>query len=88
MSNENNNKKLIFKISKDNNYIKENAILNINNNYFELNKLEYFEEDYFYNIILDDINLESYETKELYVKILLKDKVIKENINYEFTTII
>lgn len=88
ISNENNTKKLFFKISKDNIYMKENAVLNINNNYFELNNLEYIEEDYFYNFIIDDINLDSYETKKLYIKILLKEEVIKENINYEFTTII
>ena len=71
----NNNVKLILKINKDNVLFKENTILKIDNNYIY--------------IIIDNYDFNSYETKELKLKILLKEEVsqnLGEYLNYEFIT--
>lgn len=80
-------KNLLLKIDKDNTNIKDSIILLINNDYYELNKMEVKEDDYYYYFILDKISFEGYETKEYEVKILLKDKNLNKNIlGYEFIT--
>lgn len=87
ISDKNNNTKLSFKINKDNKYLKNNAIINIDNNYYELNNLEFIEDDCSYYFIIDDIDFEGYETKEYSIKILLKNNYSNnESINYEFVT--
>lgn len=75
--------KLSFKISKENEYLKDIAIINIDDKYYELNKLECISDDYFYYFVIDNINFLGYETKEYNIKILLKDNINKK-LSYEF----
>ena len=85
----NNNVKLILKINKDNVLFKENTILKIDNNYYNLKELDYKIDNNYIYIIIDNYDFNSYETKELKLKILLKEEVsqnLGEYLNYEFIT--
>lgn len=86
ISGEDNNKTLSFKINKDNEYIKNNAILYIDNNFYELSNLNYTEDEYFRYYNVDNINFKGYETKEYNFKILLKEEINNNYLNYEFVT--
>lgn len=86
ISGEDNNKTLSFKINKDNEYIKNNVILYIDNNFYELSNLNYIEDEYFRYYNVDNINFKGYETKEYNFKILLKEEINNNYLNYEFVT--
>lgn len=86
ISGEDNNKTLSFKINKDNEYIKNNAILYIDNNFYEFSNLNYTEDEYFRYYNVDNINFKGYETKEYNFKILLKEEINNNYLNYEFVT--
>lgn len=83
ISDKDNITKLSFKINKDN-YLKNNTTINIDNQYYELKKLDYFEDEYFYYYIIEDIKFKGYETKTYNIKILLDNYDYYHNINYEF----
>jgi len=86
ISGEDNNKTLSFKINKDNEYIKNNAILYIDNNFYKLSNLNYIEDECFRYYNIDNINFKGYETKEYNFKILLKEEINNNYLNYEFVT--
>lgn len=86
ISGEDNNKTLSFKINKDNEHLKNNAILYIDNNFYELSNLNYIEDEYFRYYNVDNINFKGYETKEYNFKILLKEEINNNYLNYEFVT--
>ena len=86
-SSNNNSAKLILKINKDNELFKRNTILKIDQRYYDLSNLKCYKDKNFIYIIIDNYNFNSYETKELEVKILSKDQInnnISEYMNYEF----
>lgn len=78
--------KLILKTYKNDNYIKNNVTIKINDKYYELKKLTCIEDDIFCYLIIDNIEFKGYETKEYDVKILFNNNydLKNENINYEF----
>ena len=79
--------KLIIKIDKNNVLFKENTILKINEKYYNLEDLKYETNDEYIYVFLDQYTFDGYETKELEVKLLTKDKIdlnICEYLNYEF----
>ena len=89
ISGKNNNAKLMLKIDKNNTLFKDNTILKIDNNYYILNDLEFTNDNNYIYIIIDEFIFDSYETKELEIKILTKEKInsnIGEYLNYEFIT--
>lgn len=86
MSGKRNINNLLIKISKDNDSLKNNTIIKINENYYELNNLECIEDDYFYYFKIENIDFNGYETKEYKLKILLKENINNEYLNYEFMT--
>ena len=81
--------KLVVKIDKDNTLFRSNTIIKIDNIYYDLNNLDYKVDDKYNYIFINNITLNSYETKELEVKLLTKES-IKNNIykylSYEFVT--
>lgn len=88
ISDKNNNTLLTFKIDKENKNLINNVIIKIDNKYYEINKLDYKEDENFYYYIIENIDFNSYETKEYNIKILLKENQynINEYLNYEFIT--
>lgn len=89
ISNTNNSANLILKIDKDNELFKNNTILKIDNNYYNLTNLHSIIKDNYMFIIIEDYTFDSYETKKLEVKIITKEKPnqnIAEYLNYEFIT--
>lgn len=86
MSDKKNINNLLFKISKNNDNLKNNIIININDNYYDLKELKCLKDDFFYYFIIDELDFDAYETKEYKIKILLKENINNEYINYEFMT--
>ena len=88
ISSKNNAAKLLIKINKSNDLFKTNTILKINNNYYNLEDMDYFLDDNYIYIIIKKIAFDGYETKELNIKLLTKEKVnnVSEYLNYEFVT--
>lgn len=88
ISNKNNNTLLTFKINKENTNLINNTIIKIEDKYYEINKLNYKEDENYYYFILENINFNSYETKEYNIKVLLKEEQYNtiNYIDYEFTT--
>ena len=87
ISSKNSVSKLIIKIEKDNILFKNNTILKINDKYYDLEELDYNADNNYIYIILDEYPLAGYETKELEIKILTKDKIetnLGDYLNYEF----
>lgn len=89
INDKNNNTLLTFKIYKENITLINNAIIKIENEYYDINKLNYKEDENYYYFIIKDIDFSGYETKEYNVKILLKEQLENNTINYldyEFVT--
>lgn len=89
VSEKNNDTLLTFKIDKENIILINNAIIKIENNYYDINKLDYKEDENYYYFIIEDVDFNGYETKEYNVKVLLKEKLennINEYLTYEFVT--
>lgn len=91
ISGKENKTQLAFKIKKDNYILKNNAIIKIDNHYFDINKSDYKEDEHYYYFIIDDVSFNGYETKEYDIKVILKDNLnenINEYLNYEFVAYI
>lgn len=89
ISDKNNNTLLTFKINKNNTILKDNVIVKINENYYDINKLNYKEDEIYCYFIINNIEFKGYETKEYNIKLLLKNKInenINNYLNYEFAT--
>lgn len=88
ISDKNNNTLLTFKINKENKNLINNTIIKIEDKYYEINKLNYKEDEIYYYFILEYISFNSYETKEYDIKVLLKEEQYNINnyIDYEFVT--
>lgn len=88
ISDKNNNTLLTFKINKENTNLINNTIIKIEDKYYEINKLNYKEDEIYYYFILENISFNSYETKEYDIKVLLKEEQYNINnyIDYEFVT--
>ena len=89
ISGNDNTSKLIIKISKENTLFKNNTIIKIGDKYYNLGDLEYYTDNSYSYITLDEFNFDAYETKELSVKLITKNEVntdIYNYLNYEFIT--
>ena len=87
ISDKNNNTLLTLKVEKENKMLINNTIIKIDNEFYEINKLDYKEDDNYFYFIIENLDFNGYETKEYNVKVLMKENDdINEYLDYEFTT--
>ena len=87
ISDKNNITLLTLKVEKENKMLINNTIIKIDNEFYEINKLDYKEDDNYFYFIIENLDFNGYETKEYNVKVLMKENDdINEYLDYEFTT--
>ena len=87
ISDKNNNTLLTLKVDKENTLLINNTIIKIDNEFYEINKLDYKEDDNYLYFIIGNLDFNGYETKEYNVKVLIKENNdINEYLDYDFTT--
>ena len=83
------NVKLVIKIDRNNMLFKNNTVLKIDNNYYNLDDLGFKSDNNYMYIFINNYEFNSYETKEFEIKLLTKESInynIYDYLNYEFMT--